>query len=143
MLEKIEIPIIEESENGKHYYLIYSNGRRIKKNNIEPMVNPILEQFKKYKESQSPFITLREDGETVTLKVKEIKTLSKLNPRGQETEVIRLVGEVDGKEKFFDNGQRKWVEDLIAKEVDVGSVITITRRGAKGDTKTVYEIVKS
>lgn len=139
MLEHItnnQVPVIEEGKNG--YWIIYPDHKVWKS-----MANPILKSFQEKKKAESQFISLAEDGEKVSGIVKEIKQLSKVGFGGQEVEVIRLVLETANGIKFFDKGTKQWVDDLMAKEVDVGLNITVIRHGEKGNKKTTYEIVKA
>ena len=136
MLEKIEIPIIEEGKGG--FWEIYKDKKIWKS-----MVNPTLKSFQEKKKAESQFISLVEDGEKISGVVKEIKQLSKVGFGGQEVEVIRLVMETTAGVKFFDKGTKQWVDDLVKKEVDTGSNIIIIRHGEKGNKKTTYEIVKN
>ena len=135
MLEKIEIPVIEKGEGG--YWETYKNKKIWHKNT---MANPILTAFQDKKKAESSFITLAEDGEKVSGIVKAVKQLSKVGFGGKEVEVIRLEIETKDGVKNFDKGSKQWVDELVKKEVDDGSNITITRHGAKDDKKTTYEI---
>ncbi len=145
IINKDDIPIIEKAEGG--YIAKYKNGREEYHQNFNEelnfMANSILKSFQEKKKAESQFISLAEDGEKISGIVEEIKQLSKVGFGGQEVEVIRLVLETADGIKFFDKGTKQWVDDLIKKEVDVGSSITITRRGEKGDKKTTYEIIKN
>lgn len=101
----------------------------------------VLDDFITKKKAESPFISL-EDGESVTVKLRELKMLTKTGYAGEEKEVLRLVVDVDTSEgirvKNFDNGTQKFANALKEKEVVIGSVFTITREGEL--TKTVYHI---
>ena len=139
MLEKIEIPIIEEAKGGKEGYWEIYKDKKIWKS----MANPILIAFQDKKKTESSFITLAEDGEKVSGVVKAIKTLLKVGFKGQEIEVVRLELETENGLKSFDKGTKKWVDELVEKEVDVGSVITIIRHGKKESKDTWYEVIKN
>lgn len=98
--------------------------------------------FIKKKKDESAFIAL-EDGESVQiLRLKEIKVVTKLGFGGEEKEVLRLVVDVNtdsgSREKVFDNGTKRFAEELQTKGVKIGSSFIITRTGLQ--TKTRYTI---
>ena len=148
MLEPLKnsIPILEEEEEG--YFEVYKDAKDkiIKKiwhqNYNKNMANPILTQFQDKKKAESAFISLADDKEQVKGVVMEIKNLSKVGFGGKETEVVRLVMETENGIKNFDKGTKKWVDELVAKDVDVDSEITIIRHGKKDSKDTWYEIEK-
>ena len=133
------IPIIE-SDKGGHWEIYPDRKIWHPKQNI--MANPILEEFQDKKRAESDFITLSDDGEKASGLVKDIKRLSKIGFGGKEVEVIRLEIETKDGIKNFDKGSKQWIDELVKKEVDVGTNITIIRHGIKDDKKTTYEIIK-
>lgn len=102
-----------------------------------------LQTFIKRKRADSPFISLA-DGESIKMKVKEIKTMMKTGFGGTETEVIRISGEVETefgpKVKSWDNGTLRVAEMLQNHKVKAGDTITIIRKGV--GPKTKYEVLK-
>lgn len=104
-------------------------------------MNKVLDQFYQKKKDDSAYITL-EDGQSVDVVVKKIKTLTKAGFDGEETEVLRLICEVKTdsgvKEKYFDNGSMRWAKELRDHSVTEGSAVTITRDGE--GPQTSYEI---
>ncbi len=139
-----DIPILEPEEEG--YWEIYKDAedKIIKRvwhqNQNISMVNSTLQSFQEKKKAQSAFITLSDDKESVSGVVKAIKQLLKVGFGGKEVEVIRLEMETKEGLKNFDKGSKQWVDELVSKEVDIGSDITITRHGIKDDKKTTYGI---
>jgi hypothetical protein len=105
------------------------------------MSNNVLDQFYQKKKDDSAYIAL-EDGQSVEVAVKRIKTITKAGFDGEETEVLRLVCEVEtdnGKrEKFFDNGSMRWAKELRDKKVVEGASFKITRDGE--GPQTAYTI---
>ena len=105
------------------------------------MSSGALEEFKKYKQEQSQFLSLAEDGESAVVKILDMKTIKKIGFGGDEIVVLRLICEtLEGQKKFFDSGQKRWAEELTKKEVKIGNIITIVRHGTKGSPKTYYEV---
>jgi hypothetical protein len=104
-------------------------------------MNDVLDQFYQKKKDDSAYISL-EDGQSVKVAVKKIKTISKIGFDSEEVEVLRLVCEVQTenglKEKFFDNGSMRWAKELRDNKVVEGASFTITRDGE--GPKTTYEI---
>ena len=102
----------------------------------------ILKQFSDRKKAMSPFISLA-DGDTLkVVRLKEIKEVTKSGFNGQDTNVLKLVCDVETiegiREKVFENGSLKFANELIEKGVDIGSAFTITRNGVQA--KTTYNI---
>ena len=104
-------------------------------------MNEVLDQFYQRKKDDSAYISL-EDGQSVKVKVKKIKTITKIGWDGEEVEVLRLVCDVETangvKEKFFDNGSLRWAKELRDHKVVEGSAFTITRDGE--GPQTSYDI---
>lgn len=101
-----------------------------------------INKFLKKKEANSPFLKLA-NGETVKIMLlREIKSVVKSGFGGEETEVLRLVMDVETaegiKQKTFDNGSIKFANELAEKAVEVGSSFSITREG--DGVKTRYHI---
>jgi len=102
------------------------------------IINDLLEK----KKALSPFITLK-DGESIKVsKIKSVKSITKSGFNGEETEVLRLVCDIETSEgivqKNFDNGSKKFLEALNQNGVGLGSSMVITREGE--GPKTVYNI---
>ncbi len=100
-----------------------------------------ISQFIDKKKALSPFITLKNKESIKVLKVNEIKTVLKQGFNGDEVEVLRLVCDVETSEgtmrKNFDNATQKFAEQLVEKQIGVGSSFTLTRDGEKQQTKYV------
>lgn len=100
-----------------------------------------LDEFIGNKKANSTFLTL-EDGESVVVKLQEIKLITKTGFGGEEKEVVRLKCEVEttlGKRvKDFDNGTQRFAQELKDKAIVVGATFKITRTGLQ--TKTRYTI---
>ena len=104
-------------------------------------MSDVLNQFYQKKKDDSSYISL-EDGQSVKVKVKKIKTIVKPGSDGEEVEVLRLVCEVitdsGPKEKFFDNGSMRWAKELRDHKVVEGSAFTVTRDGE--GPQTAYDV---
>lgn len=105
------------------------------------MPDTTLDNFIEKKKANSPFISLT-DGESIVVKLRSIKMITKAGFGGEEKEMLRLECDVetpDGvKVKNFDNGTQRFAQELQDKEVKVGNTFTITRTGLQ--TKTRYNI---
>jgi len=106
------------------------------------MSDNLLDSFINKKKAESPYITLA-DGESVVIaKLKDIKPVTKTGYGGEEKDVLRLKCSVETTEglrdKDFDNGTKKFAEELKNKGVVVGCGFTLTRAGLT--VKTVYTI---
>ena len=103
--------------------------------------NTELDDFIARKKANSPYITLA-DGETVTVKLRNIKMVTKAGFGGEEKETLRLECDVETVEglkiKNFDNSTQRFGEELQEKRVKVGDTFSITRMGTQ--TKTRYTI---
>jgi hypothetical protein len=102
----------------------------------------VLNQFVDKKKADSQFISLA-DGESVVINhLMDIQMVRKLGFGGTEVEVLRLTCAVETcegmREKTFDNGTKKFAEELQAKGVKIGSGFVLTRIGMQ--TKTRYNI---
>lgn len=109
-------------------------------------MSEIISGFVNKKKAEAPFVTLA-NGESINvLQLKAIKTLVKQGFNGDEIEVLRLVCDVETTEgtktKNFDNGTRKFAEQLAEKEIDLGASFTITREGEKTQTRYIISDVK-
>ena len=98
-----------------------------------------MDKFLEKKKAESKFISLS-DGESVEIKeVKAIKTLTKTDYAGEEIESLRLVCEVvtseGSREKYFDNGTKRFVQQLVDDGIKVGSSFTLKREGEKTETR--------
>lgn len=104
--------------------------------------NSTLDNFIAKKKADSPFISLK-DGESIEVKLRAIKMITKAGFGGEEKECIRLECDVetaDGlKIKNFDNSTQRFAQEMADKGIKVGSTFTITRTGE--GTKTRYTIV--
>ena len=105
-------------------------------------MSDLLKGFIDKKKAESAFLSLA-DGESVVIKkLKDIKSVTKAGFGGEEKEVLRLKCEVETSEgvrdKDFDNGTARFVQEMIDKEVVVGCGFTLTRTGQQ--TKTRYTI---
>lgn len=109
-------------------------------------MSDILEKFIDKKKADSPFLSLA-DGESVEVKLKDLKMITKSGFAGEEVEVLRLVVDVETSEgvrtKNFDNGTQKFATELRDKGVVVGSTFTITREGELQKTKYNITNVKN
>lgn len=105
------------------------------------MSESTLDSFIAKKKADSPFITLA-DGESLTVKLRSIKMITKAGFGGEEKETLRLECDVETphgiKIKNFDNSTQRFAQELQDKAVKVGSTFTITRTGVQ--TKTRYTI---
>lgn len=106
------------------------------------MSQALLDNFIDKKKAESNFLSLT-DGESVKVKsLKEIKPMTKQGFGGEEKDVLRFVLEVETsagtKDKNFDNGTQRFVEEVKAKGLKIGSAFTLTRTGL--NTKTRYTI---
>lgn len=102
----------------------------------------VLNSFINKKKAESQFLSL-DDGESAKIKsLKDIKLITKTGFAGEEKEVLRLVLEMETpegiREKTFDNGTKRFAEELSTKGVKIGSSFVITRTGLQ--TKTRYTI---
>ena len=105
------------------------------------MGNDLLSGFIDKKKALSPFISLA-DGESIVVKLRNIKMITKSGFGGEEKEALRLECDVETGEgimlKNFDNSTQRFAQELQDKGVKVGSTFTITRTGMM--TKTRYTI---
>lgn len=101
----------------------------------------VLDGFITKKKAESDFISLA-DGESVVVKLRNIKLVTKTAFGGDEKEVIRLECDVETdfgvRTKKFDNGTQRFAEEMKKQNVVVGSTFKITREGTQ--TKTRYLI---
>jgi hypothetical protein len=104
-------------------------------------MSDVLDQFYQKEKDDSAYISL-DDGQSVKVKVKKIKTINKIGFDGEEVEVLRLVCDVQTdsgvKEKFFDNGSMRWAKELRDNKIVEGSAFTITRDGE--GPQTSYDV---
>jgi len=106
------------------------------------MPNETAQQMLEDKKKRSPFLTLS-DGEEQEGKILEIKNITKAGFSGEEEDFLRVVLEcnIEGVgviKKNFDNSSKKWLEEVVKKEIDTGDIIKISREGER--TKTTYTI---
>lgn len=105
-----------------------------------------LESFIQKKKDESSYITL-DNGESVRVKLTEMKLITKVGFNGDEVEVMRYVVEVPTangvKLKYFDNKTRKFAEEVFAKGIGVGDKFTLTREGDGPKTKYIISDVES
>ena len=103
--------------------------------------NNTLDSFIAKKKADSPFISLK-DGESIEVKLRAIKMITKAGFGGEEKECIRLECDVETdsglKIKNFDNSTQRFAQEMADKGIKVGSQFTITRNGE--GTKTRYTI---
>lgn len=106
----------------------------------------VVDDFAAKKKAESVFLSL-EDGDTVkVLILKDIKPISKTGFGGEEKEVLRLKCVVEtsegARDKDFDNGSLKFVQEMQDKGVTIGSSFKITRTGVQTKTRyTISEVV--
>lgn len=103
-------------------------------------MNNEIAKYNQKKLDQSPFLTLKAGESIKVLKLVEVKTVLKTNVAGEEVEALRLVCDVDTMSgvmrKNFDNSSKKFADELMDKQIDVGAKFTLTREGEQ--TKTRY-----
>lgn len=101
----------------------------------------VLNSFIDKKKAESPFISLG-DGESIDVKLKEVKMFSKAGFNGDLVDVLRLIVDVNTsegvKQKTFDNGTARFANALRDAKIGVGSSFTLTRHGLQ--TQTRYDI---
>lgn len=106
-------------------------------------INTFLER----KKANSPFLELKDGDSAEVTAVKGFKNITKAGTKGEEKEVLRMVLDVktsEGvREKFFDAGSKSFVEELVEKQVNVGSAFTITRTGTSLQTRYTLSNVKN
>lgn len=111
-------------------------------------MSDVLSDFVAKKEAESSFVSLKKSGDSIHIeKVLNIESVQKPGfNAGEMKDVIRLtvlVKTIDGlKEKFFDNGTRKFVEALQEQNIKVGSSFDLIRNGEGTDTRYVLANVK-
>jgi len=106
------------------------------------MPNELAQKMLDEKKQRSPFLTLA-DGEEQEGTVLDIKTITKVGYSGEEEEFLRVVLRCDIEgvgviDKNFDNSSKRWLEEVVKKDIDKGDVIKVSREGQQ--TKTTYTI---
>lgn len=105
-------------------------------------MNNTLTNFIKKKKQDSNFIAL-EEGESIRVRLRSMKQVTKTGFNGEEKEVIRYSFDVVNDEgqkitKTFDNGTMRFAEDLVNKKINDGDTFTLSREGL--GPKTRYNI---
>ena len=112
------------------------------------MEQDIFGDFMNKIDERSPYLSnmLKDDGDMARIVRLVSATFEKDKPGylGVKKDVVSftmIVDTPDGEcEKNWDNGSKDLLEQLSRFKITYGSSFLITRRGAKGDTRTRYEI---